>query len=107
MDVDVCVLHMLDRAVSQKKIVAMLEDLQDNQILAPNKFQELLRLVLARTGAVVDVGPVFPEPNQRLILSHAAALLAARDPVKAKEALDALELKLQCLWDFETRTYRP
>ena len=105
MDVDVCVLHMLDRVVSEKKIKTMLEDLRSNDIITNEKFKELLRLVIARTGGVIDDASVFPEANQQLIMSRADALSAAKNPEKAKDALDVLEDKLQSVWDFDTRAY--
>ena len=86
MDVDVCVLHMLDRVVSEKKIKTMLEDLRSNDFITEEKFQELLRLVIARTGGVLDDASVFPEANQQLIMSRADALSAAKNPEKAKDA---------------------
>ena len=97
---------MLDRVVSEKKIKTMLEDLRSNDFITEEKFQELLRLVIARTGGVIDDASVFPEANQQLIMSRADALSAAKNPAKAKDALDVLEDKLQSVWDFDTRSYR-
>ena len=84
MDVDICVLHMLDRVVSEKNIKTMLEDLRSNDIITEEKFKEWLRLVIARTGGVIDDVSVFPEANQQLIMSRTDALSAAKNPAKLR-----------------------
>ena len=100
-DIDACVLSMLSRAVSQKKICCMLENLLGHELIDQGKYQELLRLVLARTNAIVDSSDIFPHANQQLVLPHASN----RDAQDVAAKLRALEEKMQQLWDPANQQY--
>ena len=64
-DVDACVLSMLARAVNQKKIFAMLDNLFTHQKINRTKHEELVRLVKARTqpDGFVDSAAIYPQAS--------------------------------------------
>ena len=68
-DVDAVVLRLLDTAVSQEKTTSQLQDLCDEGYITNAKHQELLRLVLARAGAILATGLVHGQANQQTLRS--------------------------------------
>ena len=85
---------MLDRCAPVKHITAMLEDLFARELLPRQRYEDLLRLVLARTGAVLDTDPLTAQPNHNPVLTHNALLLHST-PAAAQQKLDAILVKMQ------------
>ena len=69
-DTDVCVLDMLHRAVSPTKITDMLQNLHEHNLITDDKRKNLLQIVLARTGGIIHLDPIFQESVHQMVLSH-------------------------------------
>ena len=78
----------------------MLDTLLEHRYLSSERHQELVKLVLARAGSLFDADPMYPDPNQKLILSHAQV---DDDPAALQKKLDEMLQKMQkqlcSFWD--------
>ena len=104
-DVHSSILEMLNQAVSRKKIMALLKNLHDNEQIDDAALEELQRLVVTRTGAVPDTDPLYPVPNQQLVLSHNAQRETVKDKGKLRAKIVELQHRMRSLWDSTTASY--
>ena len=73
----------------------MLDNLLEHEQIDKAKHAELHRLVLERTGRVVDTDPLYPVPNQTTVLSHGTLRTLRSDPDVLRKQAAAFERKLQ------------
>ncbi len=98
-DVDVCVLHMLDQAVYPGRIIRMLDDLKEQDLLSAAKFEELVLFVRARSGADQDIAGK-EGAHGRL---HGVKKLSSAE---CAHQLREVEARLQSYWDDEAGCYK-
>ena len=97
---------MLDHARPLLTITGMLDNLLEHGQIDEAKHAELHRLVLARTGRVLDTDPLYPVPNQTTVLSHGTLRALRSDPEVLRKKAAAFERKLQLRWDDTQGSYR-
>ena len=106
-DVDACVFDMLKRAAPKDRILRVLASLLDNQLLAQERCNELVRLITVNMKGAWDPDPLLTPSVHKLVLSHSefSSLCASTDTMKQR--LHSLEARMQNYWDADSAAYMP
>ncbi len=85
----------------------MLENLKDNALVGEASFEELRSYVLARTDALMDAGPMRPQPNQRKLLSRELLVCSGKSRKELVENLRVSGREMQCVRHDGRQEYVP
>ena len=80
------------------------QNLHEHKLITDDQRKNLLQIVLARTGGICDLDPIFQESVHQMVLSHNE--LSQDLPALRARLATQLE-KLQKLWDPTALAYKP